>query len=40
MKIYFLSNNKFKIVEVKKILSVKEYEIEGCNKKNNEIHTD
>lgn len=40
MKIYFLSNNPFKIAEVKKILSAKDYEIEGCNEKINEIQTD
>lgn len=40
VKIYFLSNNEFKINEVKKILSLKDFEIEGFSTKINEIQSD
>lgn len=40
MKIYFISNNDKKIEEVKKILSVKDFEIEGYSIKINEIQSE
>ena len=39
MKIYFLSNNQGKIKEVKEILSIKDFEIEGYSTKISEIQS-